>query len=96
MYLQIIPEYVPVPEAINYLSGIAEIVLGVGLFFNKTRIMAAWGVFIMMIAFIPAHILMIQKAPFYLGNLMISSTVAWIRLALQPLLILWAYIHTKK
>ncbi|MEO8795225.1 MAG: MauE/DoxX family redox-associated membrane protein [Daejeonella sp.] len=96
MYLQIIPEYIPVPVALNYVSGIAELILGIGLLFNKTRILAAWGIFIMMIAFIPAHIFMIQKAPFYLGTLHVTKTIAWIRLALQPLLILWAYIHTKK
>jgi uncharacterized membrane protein len=94
-YLSLIPPYVPYPQLMNYLSGIVEIILGATLLFNYSRKTAAWGIIILMIAFVPAHIYMIQKAPFMMGTTLITPAIAWIRLPLQALLILWAYIHTK-
>lgn len=94
-YLSLIPLYVPYPTLMNYLSGIIEIILGVALLFKYSQKTAAWGIIFLMIAFIPAHIYMIQKAPFTMGAALITPAIAWIRLPLQGILIVWAYIYTK-
>ena len=60
-YYPIIPPYFPFPALINIVSGLLELILGIGLMFAKTRNVAASGIIILLILFIPAHIYMIQK-----------------------------------
>ena len=95
-YLKIIPSYLPSPLTLNYIAGIAEIVAGLVLFFPAQRRVAAWGIIILLVLFIPAHIYMIQEAPLQMGSVVITPLIAWIRLPLQLVLIAWAYSFTKK
>ena len=95
-YLPIIPEYIPNHELINTLAGIAEIILGIGLLIPKTRKVSAWGVMLMLIAFIPAHVYFIQIGSCIDGGICAPEWVGWIRLVvIQPLLMAWAWIYTK-
>lgn len=92
-YLSIIPPYLPAHKAINYISGAAEIILGILLLFPGTRKFAAYGIALMLVAFIPAHIYMIQKGGCMGsgGALCIPAWLAWVRLfPLQFILIGWA------
>ena len=97
MYLGIIPKYLPAKSLLNIVAGICEIAFALLLISSQTRRFGAWGIIMMLIAFIPVHIQMLIDAPFRLGSLTISPMVAWIRLvALQPLLIVWAWWYVKK
>jgi uncharacterized membrane protein len=94
-YIKIIPSYLPSPHILNYLAGLCEIGFAILLIFPKTRAFAAWGIILMLIAFLPVHISMIGDAPLHLGSLKVTPLLAWIRLLLlQPLLILWAWWYT--
>jgi uncharacterized membrane protein len=96
-YYRIIPSYIPYPILVNILAGCFELLLGLLLIFPKARIFAAWGIILMLIAFLPVHISMIGDAPLQLGSLTVTPFIAWVRLVvLQPLLILWALWYTKK
>jgi len=96
-YYKIIPNYIPLPVFINALAGFFEIFLAILLILPKTRKIAAWGIILMLIAFLPVHISMIGNAPLYLGNLKVTPLMAWIRLlVLQPFLILWAWVYSRK
>ena len=95
IYLKIIPPYLPFHLSLTYFSGFAEITLGIFLLFKKTQKLSALGIIILLIALIPAHIYMIQIAPFYLGNIYVNSILAWLRIPIQILLILWAYQYYK-
>lgn len=95
IYLKIIPPYFPYHVFLTYFSGFAEIVLGIFLLLKKTQKLSALGIIILLIALIPAHIYMIQIAPFYLGSIYVNSILAWLRLPIQILLILWAYQYYK-
>ena len=96
-YIRIIPPYIPLPKLMNLLAGIFEILFGFLLIFKRSRILAAWGIILMLIAFLPVHIDMVIHAPFQLGSLHVTPLVAWVRLVvLQPLLILWAWWYTRK
>ena len=96
-YIRIIPPYIPLAKLMNILAGISEILFGLLLIFKQTRILAAWGIILMLIAFFPVHIDMVIRAPFQLGGLYVTPLIAWMRLVvLQPLLILWAWWYTKK
>jgi uncharacterized membrane protein len=95
-YYRIIPHYLPYPILINNLAGCFELLFSLMLIFPKTRAIAAWGIILMLIAFLPVHINMIYDAPLKLGSLTVTPLIAWIRLViLQPLLIWWAWWYTK-
>jgi len=96
-YIKIIPSYLPYPPILNWLAGFCELWFAMLLIFRKTRSGAAWGIILMMIAFLPVHIQMVIDAPFLLGgSITITPFIAWVRLIiLQPLLILWAWWYTK-
>lgn len=79
-------------STLNLLAGIAEIALAVCMIFSPTRNMASYGLIALLIAFIPAHIYMIQKGSFMLGSFSVTPIISWLRLlVLQPLLILWVW-----
>ncbi len=94
-YIAIIPQYIPYPEFMNAAAGVFEIIFGVGLAFSITRKYAAWGIVLMLIAFLPVHINMVMHKPFSVGGAVVSPVLAWVRLALQPVLIIWAWWHTR-
>ncbi len=90
-YLNIMPPYLPWHETLVAVSGVAEIVLGIGLLVPATFRLAAWGVIALLIAVSPANIHMALNHQLYPE---IPSAVLWIRLFVQVLLILWAYWYT--
>lgn len=87
MYLKITPKWVPYPEKVNILVGIAEIGLGIALLFVQTRSYAAMGLIVLLIAVFPANVYHFQKA-LRKGKLVIPT---FIRLPIQVVLIYWAY-----
>ncbi len=90
MYAPFIPDFLP-NVAVNYLTGIAEIVVGIGVFIPRFRSLATLGILTMMLLFLPLHVIDVFKENPAIG----SHQVALIRLPIQFLFILWAwYIHT--
>lgn len=94
-YASITPGWLPKPHLLIVISGVAEILLGLLLLLKSTRKIAAILIVLMLMVFIPIHIDMLQRAPFMLGNFMITKLVAWIRLPMQLLLMLWAAFYIK-
>ncbi|MEO9147094.1 MAG: MauE/DoxX family redox-associated membrane protein [Ginsengibacter sp.] len=94
-YYSIIPSYLPDPYLLNIAAGTSEIVLGILLIFSSTRKAAAYLIIAMLIVFISVHVYMIQKGGCMNEIVCIPLWEAWLRLALQPVLILWAWWHRK-
>jgi len=95
VYYTIIPPWIGNAALVNTLAGIAEIVLAILLLFNATRRWACYGIMLMLIAFVPTHIYMLQEGLGLNGNAA-PAWLLWIRLIiLQPLLIFWAWVHRK-
>ena len=93
-YINIIPPYLPWPETLNNLAGIFEILFALLLIPVKTRKISSWGIILMLIAFMPVHIYMIQQAsldPLSLGQFTITPLIAWVRIPFQIIFIVWAY-----
>ncbi len=91
-YYGLIPDYLPFHEAINYISGVAEIVLGIGVLFPKTRKWSSNLLVVLLISFIPAHIYFLQIGSCIEGGLCVAEWISWARLlAIHPLLIWWAW-----
>ena len=99
LYVQIIPPFFPAPLALVYLSGVAEIAVGIGLLVDRTQQYAAWATVAVLIAIFPANIYMathgvvIEGMP---GGGDPSEVVRWGRLPLQGVLIGWALWYTKE
>ena len=89
VYLKIMPPYLPAPTVLNYLSGAAEIILGVALLFPTARPWAAWGIIALLVAVFPANLYMYQHNTFG-----IPAWVLLARLPLQLVLIAWAWWYT--
>ena len=91
-YVGIMPPYLPWHLDLVYISGIAEIVLGIMLLVRKWTVLAAWGLIALLVAIFPANIHMTMHPELYPS---ISPTLLWIRLPIQGLLIAWAYWYTR-
>lgn len=89
IYIKIIPPYISNPQLINKISGIAEIILGMGLLFEPTRSISAFGIIILLIAVFPANLFMYQKQ-----KKGFTKTILFWRLPFQLVLIGWAYLFT--
>ncbi|MBL7909759.1 MAG: hypothetical protein JNJ41_01735 [Bacteroidia bacterium] len=87
-YLKIMPDYIPAHLTMIYLSGAIEIILGITLLIKKFQKTAGWLIILMLIAFLPVHIKMIQDTWISLN---IKFITALVRLPLQFVLIYWAY-----
>ena len=93
-YLRIMPPYIPWPVLAVRLSGVLEIVGGLGLLLPNTRRAAAWALIALLIAVFPANIYMATH-PTAAGAATIPAVWLWARLPVQPLLMLWLYWCTK-
>lgn len=96
-YFPLIPEYLGSVEVLNLLAGAAEVLGAIGLLIPATRKIAAWGIILLMIAFIPSHTYFIEIGSCIEGGLCVPEWAAWVRLILiHPLLMFWAWIYTRK
>ena len=95
-YYALIPPYFPFHQFINMASGAAEIIFGGLLIFSSSRKAGAYGIVVLLILFIPAHIYMIQKGGCMSVQMCIPAWLAWVRLfPLQFILIAWARWYAK-
>ena len=92
-YVGIMPPYLPWHLELVYISGVAEIVLGVMLLVPRWTVTAAWGLIALLIAVFPANLHMTMHPELYPS---ISLTALWVRLPIQGLLIAWAYWYTRR
>lgn len=81
------PPFLPL-KVTNFLAGIIEFCLGLGLFFSQTVKQAALGIFILMLVFLPIHIWDLTKERPAIG----SKKIAIIRIPLQFLLMYLSYL----
>ncbi len=86
-YEPFVPAFLPAKTFIVYASGVVEILLGILLLIPKYTKLAATGIILLMIAFLPIHIWDIFSENPAIG----SKNAAMIRLPIQFLFIAWAY-----
>ena len=91
VFAAVVPSYLPEPMLLVYVSGICEIALGLGLLFERTRVLAAWGLMALFVAVFPANVHMAMNPRLFAP---ISPILLWLRLPLQGVLIAWAYGYT--
>jgi len=93
-FVRIVPDYLPSPLALVYVSGFFEILGGAGLLIPRVSRAAAWGLIALYVAVFPANINMaLHDIPF--GDMPPSPLLLWGRLPLQLVLIAWAWTYTR-
>ena len=95
MYVQMIPPMLPVPLALVYVSGVFEILGGVGVLVERTRVVAGWGLIALLIAVFPANIYMALEPGVVEGS-PDNPLIWWLRLPLQLVFVLWVVICTRR
>ncbi|MEO0474299.1 MAG: DoxX family protein [Bacteroidota bacterium] len=88
MYLKITPLWVPKPNLVNHLVGLAEAALGLGLLFGPLRSASATGLVVLLVMIFPANVFHLQKARKITGK---WQPALLLRLPIQAVLIWWAW-----
>lgn len=95
-YVKIIPPGLPVPKELVYISGVFEILGGIGLLLlapaTLLRRVTAYGLVALLVAVFPANVYH-ALANIQLGGFLNSRIYQWVRLPLQGVLIwlvLWS------
>ena len=93
-FVRIVPPWVPDAGLAVAVSGVAEVLGGVGLLLRRTRVAAAWGLIALYVAVFPANVHMavhhIQPGPNP-----VPAWAAWARLPFQAVFIAWAWWNTR-
>lgn len=93
-FVKIVPDFLPAPLALVYMSGIIEIILGIALLIPPVSQYAAWGLILLFIAVFPANINMAVNH-IHIDGVPDGMWFQAIRLPFQGVLIAWAYWYTK-
>ncbi len=91
IYERIMPPYIPAKATMVMLSGIAEMILGFMILNPDTQSIAAWGIIVMLVVFIPVHLYMLQNEE---ASIKLPKWVLILRIPLQFALMVWAYHYT--
>ena len=91
-FVSIMPRYLPWHLELVYLSGLFEVLGGLGLLVPPTRRFAAWGLIALLIAVYPANVNMLIN-DIYLDDMPRERWLLWARMPLQFLMalgVLWS------
>jgi len=87
-YLSMMPSYLPAHALLVQISGVAEILGGLGVFLARTRRLAAYGLILLLVAVFPANL---NAALHGWPGGSVPGWALWCRLPLQPVFIWWIY-----
>ena len=90
MYMRIMPKYLPNHKALVYLSGLAEILLGIGLCIPALKAISIYGIIAMLAVFLLVHFYMLSGEKASAG---IPKWILILRIPLQFGLMYWAWIY---
>jgi uncharacterized membrane protein len=94
-YMAMMPPYLPAHLALVYLSGVCELVLGIGVLIPATRRLAAWGIVALLVAIYPANLYM-WTSHMAMNGKQIPTAFHVVRLVAQLLLIYWAWTFARR
>jgi uncharacterized membrane protein len=93
-YMPMMPPYLPLHAELVFLSGIAEVLCGIGLLIPALRQLAAWATIALLIAVFPANLhIALHNIPIG-GRAEGLGIWNWVRMPFQFVLIAWAWWYT--
>jgi uncharacterized membrane protein len=94
-FVRIVPDMLPSPEALVYISGFFEILGAIGLLVPWISQAAAWGLIALFIAVFPANINQAVNS-IAIEGIPHNPALYWARLPFQAVFIAWAWWYTRK
>lgn len=88
MYMRIMPRYLPNHKLLVSLSGIAEMLLGIGILFPSTKVISIYGIIVMLAVFLLVHFYMLSGEKASAG---IPNWILILRIPMQFGLMAWAW-----
>jgi uncharacterized membrane protein len=89
-YIGIVPSWLPNAPLMVIISGVAEILGGLGVVHPRTRRLAGWGLIALLVAVFPANIHMLQLG-YVNHSTPLWKAALWFRLPLQLLMLWWVW-----
>ena len=94
-YLPMMPAYLPAHSELIFLSGVAEVLCGLGFLLPQTRKLAGWATIALLIAIFPANIhVALHNVPLF-GATEGPGALGYIRWPFQLVFMAWAWWYTK-
>ena len=90
-YLPMMPPYLPWHAELVFVSGVAEIVLGIAVLIPGLRHLAALGIIALLIAVFPANLHIAMNNVPLAGAAEGAGIWNWVRLPFQAVFIAWAW-----
>lgn len=87
-YLNVIARWLPAPQLMNIISGLAEVFLGLMLIYKPWRQMASYGLILLLLAIYPANVYMAMHPELFPQ---IKPLWLYLRLPFQFVFIAWAW-----
>ncbi len=91
-YLGVMPPYLPAHRELVYLSGFFEILGGLAVLVPGVRVLAGWGLTLLLLAVYPANLHMALHPELFPD---LAALGLYVRLPLQIPLVAWAYWATR-
>jgi len=88
--MRIMPRYLPNHKQLVYISGLAEIALGIGLCIKALRTISIYGIIAMLIVFLLVHFYMLSGEKASAG---IPKWILILRIPLQFGMMYWAWVY---
>ena len=89
-YLSMMPPFLPAHDALNSISGLCEMLGGVGVLLPATRRFAGWGLIALLVAVFPANIYAALQGQ--IAGLDTPGWTLWVRLPFQVLFVAWVWV----
>ncbi len=90
LYLPMMPDWLPWHRGLIALSGVAEILGGLGAGFLKWRRRAGWWLIALLVAVFPANVqMLVDHIP--IAGKQLPEWVLWARLPLQLVMMIWVW-----
>lgn len=94
-FVKIVPDYLPYPLALVYISGFVEVLAGVGLLIPQGSRAAAWILVVLFIAVFPANLYQAVNN-IEVASLPHDPPLKELRLPFQAVLVAWAWWFTRE
>lgn len=93
MFVSMVPPWLPAPALLVLVSGVFEVMGGVGILVPRTRVAAGWGLIALLVAVLPANVHMLVEAR-TTGASLLWQLALLLRVPLQLVLIWWVHRAT--
>jgi len=90
LYMRVMPSYIPNHKAMVFWSGVAEVLLGIGLCIPVLKVISIYGIILMLSVFLMVHFYMLSGEKASAG---IPKWILILRIPLQFGLMYWAFIY---